>query len=73
MTLMLMMGGWKLLIQAVHLINLITDSFSLTVTMCFTERGEEEMLIILPSEVCMISVLLYWPTPLALKAFTLDL
>ena len=25
------------------------------------------------SEVCMISVLLYWPTPLALKAFTLDL
>lgn len=25
------------------------------------------------SEVCMIRVLLYWPTPLALKAFTLDL
>lgn len=25
------------------------------------------------SEVCMISVLLYWPTPLELNAFTLDL
>lgn len=25
------------------------------------------------SEVCMIRVLLYWPTPLPLKAFTLDL
>lgn len=25
------------------------------------------------SDVCMISVLLYWPTPLELKALTLDL
>jgi len=32
-------------------------------------RGQLHVL----SEVCIIRVLLYWPTPLALKAFTLDL
>lgn len=31
------------------------------------------MMLNVLSDVCMISVLLYWPTPLALKAFTLDL
>lgn len=46
--------------------------FSLKIFLIKKEE-EEVMMFDVLSEVCMIRVLLYWPTPLALKAFTLDL